>query len=140
MQSIPRLQTRWAFLVFLPEGSSAVAAKIQLSLCPGVQVMGKRGKKALIKERKEGDGGQELPSYDPISTALLFSSEVVLGVPYFKSALTDLRRRRCFTRRMLTCQWREPLTSRAPRNRAIAPWKAALSSARPFFKSKFCHL
>lgn len=95
------------FWFFLPEGSSAV----QLSLCPGVHVMGKRDKKALIKERKEDDGGEELPSYDPISTALLFSSEVVLGAPYFKSAPTDLRRRRCFTRGMLPFQWREPLTA-----------------------------
>lgn len=53
--------------------------------------MGKRDKKALIKERKEDDGGEELPSYDPISTVLLFSSEEVLRAPYFKSAPTDLR-------------------------------------------------
>lgn len=33
-------------------------------------------------------------SYDPISAELLFSSEVVLGAPYFKSPPTDLRRRR----------------------------------------------
>lgn len=104
-------QYRDSRLLFSTRGFISCCCKIQFSLCPAVHVMGKRDKKVLIKDRKEDDGGEELPSYDPISTVLLFSSEVVLRAPYFKSAPTDLRRRRCFTRRMLTFQRRQPLTT-----------------------------
>lgn len=64
---------------------------------------GQKDKRALIKERKKDDRElQYSPSYDPISTELLFSSEVVLRAPYFKSPPTDLRRRRpsYFTHRL----------------------------------------
>lgn len=102
------LQTRcWVLLQSsnLPV-DSAVSGKIQFSLCPLVHVEGQRHTKSLLKKKKKDEWEGEsalLLSYDPaISTRLLFGSEVVLRVPYFKSPPTDLRRQwwRYFTHRL----------------------------------------